>query len=131
MNEAERKKRAGESELTGELVERVGAGRFDASVFKTSGGEKTRAWFVLDGGGHAEENTTHGVDEVLSLVKLAQVLSATVVFEGCVEEELQTVMRRVSEELDLVLEHANWNKFEGGREESPQPASGKKDAALK
>jgi len=131
MNEAGRKKGVGESELSGKLVERVGAGRFDASVFKTSGGEKTTAWFVLDSGGRREEKTTHGVDEVLSLVKLAQVLSATLVFEGCVEGELRTLMRRICEELDLVLGHANWKEFEGGREESPPPAFEKEDAALK
>ena len=81
MKQPVMEKREDESGFPGQLVERVGAGRWNASIWKTGDEEESRIWFVMDGEAERRDGREYRADEIFTLVKLAQVLAATFVFE--------------------------------------------------
>ena len=121
MKQAAREKREETSGPGRKLVERVGSGPWNASIWKKDGDENSEAWFVMDE--DTERNGRHEfrAEEVLSLVKLAQVLARTLVFEGCVEGETRRGLIEIAEALDGVLEGKSIGQMVVN-EDSPPPA---------
>ena len=105
------------------LVERVGSGPWNASIWKRDGDEDSQVWFVMDEEAENNPRCKHGAEEIFTLVKLAQVLAATFVFEGCVEGSLRGKLLELAEAIDEVLGKKEDGWLMLGEESSPPPAA--------
>ena len=121
MKQAAREKREETSGPGRKLVERVGSGPWNASIWKNDGDENSEAWFVMDKDTERGDGREYTAEEVFTLVKLAQVLAATLVFEGCVEGRSRMGLIELAEALDGVLEGKSIGQMVVN-EDSPPPA---------